>query len=61
MENLVVNHFFPKFQIWTQFVKDSLMSALDLDGLRSSHPIEVLKKTIYLEYISLPPLTKLVL
>ncbi|TID29521.1 hypothetical protein CANINC_001916 [Pichia inconspicua] len=35
------NHFEPSWKIWENFVGDSLQSALTLDGLRSSHPIEV--------------------
>eukprot|EP01113_Clastostelium_recurvatum_P035977 TRINITY_DN5071_c0_g1_i1.p1 TRINITY_DN5071_c0_g1~~TRINITY_DN5071_c0_g1_i1.p1 ORF type:complete len:860 (-),score=219.67 TRINITY_DN5071_c0_g1_i1:867-3155(-) len=39
--NLATNHLFPEWDIWTLFVNDYLFSALSLDGLRSSHPIEV--------------------
>ncbi|KAF2764464.1 hypothetical protein EJ03DRAFT_385927 [Teratosphaeria nubilosa] len=35
------NHFFPEWKVWQGYVTDSLQSALGLDGLRSSHPIEV--------------------
>ncbi|GME73112.1 unnamed protein product [Ambrosiozyma monospora] len=35
------NHFEPSWKVWENFVGDSLQSALTLDGLRSSHPIEV--------------------
>lgn len=35
------NHFYPDWKVWENFVGDSLQSALSLDGLRSSHPIEV--------------------
>jgi aminopeptidase N len=32
---------FPEWGIWTQFVNDYVARAQDLDGLQSSHPIEV--------------------
>ena len=35
------NHFEQDWKVWENFVGDSLQSALTLDGLRSSHPIEV--------------------
>lgn len=35
------NHFEEDWKVWENFVGDSLQSALTLDGLRSSHPIEV--------------------
>ncbi|KAI9720919.1 MAG: Aminopeptidase 2 mitochondrial [Chrysothrix sp. TS-e1954] len=35
------NHFYPEWKIWQHFVTDDLQSALSLDSLRSSHPIEV--------------------
>ncbi|ODV83652.1 hypothetical protein CANARDRAFT_202874 [[Candida] arabinofermentans NRRL YB-2248] len=35
------NHFEKDWKVWENFVGDSLQSALTLDGLRSSHPIEV--------------------
>lgn len=35
------NHFYPEWKIWQNFVIDDLQSALSLDSLRSSHPIEV--------------------
>jgi puromycin-sensitive aminopeptidase len=31
----------PEYDIWTQFVSNTLMSALELDALENSHPIEV--------------------
>jgi len=36
-----VNHLKPEFDIWTQFVADNHIRALELDCLKSSHPIEV--------------------
>lgn len=36
-----VNNFYPHWQVWDKYVTDNLQSALRLDGLRSSHPIEV--------------------
>ena len=35
------NTFYPEWKIWQSFVVDDLQSALSLDALRSSHPIEV--------------------
>ncbi|KAM0739212.1 hypothetical protein ACQRIT_006949 [Beauveria bassiana] len=35
------NKFYPEWNIWADFVIGSLQDALDLDSLRSSHPIEV--------------------
>jgi puromycin-sensitive aminopeptidase len=41
MEHLAVDQFFPEFDIWTQFVFEVYGSALRLDALASSHPVEV--------------------
>lgn len=38
---LAADHLFPEWDIWTQFVVDDCNAGLSLDGLRSSHPIEV--------------------
>ncbi|KAJ2701100.1 hypothetical protein FB645_004762 [Coemansia sp. IMI 203386] len=38
---LAVDHLFPEYHMWTQFLVDGLKRALDLDALRSSHPIQV--------------------
>ena len=35
------NSFFPEWKIWQSYVTGDLQSALSLDALRSSHPIEV--------------------
>ncbi|SCV05555.1 LANO_0H10066g1_1 [Lachancea nothofagi CBS 11611] len=35
------NEFEPEWKVWEQYVSDTLQSALTLDSLRSSHPIEV--------------------
>lgn len=35
------NNFFPEWKVWQSYVTDTLQSALQLDSLRSSHPIEV--------------------
>ena len=35
-----VDWLFPEWEMWTQFVSGDTNSALSLDGLRSSHPIE---------------------
>ncbi|KAB0796160.1 hypothetical protein PPYR_10221 [Photinus pyralis] len=41
VEFLCVNHLFPQYDIWTQFVNDIYIRALELDCLKNSHPIEV--------------------
>jgi puromycin-sensitive aminopeptidase len=41
MGSLAMDHLFPKWDIWTQFVAKEYASALSLDALRSTHPIEV--------------------
>lgn len=41
MEYHAVDHLFPKWDIWTQFVNDDFGSALNLDSLYNTHPIEV--------------------
>ncbi|KAF6003300.1 hypothetical protein F1559_002973 [Cyanidiococcus yangmingshanensis] len=38
---LAVDHMFPTWQQWMQFVSTTFAAALRLDALRSSHPIEV--------------------
>ncbi|TQS36621.1 hypothetical protein Golomagni_02922 [Golovinomyces magnicellulatus] len=35
------NFFYPEWKVWQGYVTDNLQSALSLDSLRSSHPIEV--------------------
>ena len=35
------NEFYPEWKVWEGYVTDNLQSALALDSLRSSHPIEV--------------------
>lgn len=41
VEFLCVNHLFPEYDIWTQFVTENYIRALELDCLENSHPIEV--------------------
>lgn len=38
---LASDFLFPEWDIWTEFVVDDCQAGLSLDGLRSSHPIEV--------------------
>ncbi|BFZ61020.1 hypothetical protein YB2330_002078 [Saitoella coloradoensis] len=38
---LAVDHLEPSWKVWDQFVSSSLQTALHLDSLRGSHPIEV--------------------
>jgi aminopeptidase 2 len=35
------NKFYPEWKVWEGYVTDNLQAALGLDGLRSSHPVEV--------------------
>ena len=35
------NEFYPDWKVWESYITDNLQSALSLDSLRSSHPIEV--------------------
>ncbi len=41
MGDKAVDHLYPEWEMWTQFVSQDTNSALSLDGLRNSHPIEV--------------------
>lgn len=41
IEYLAVNQLFPHWDIWTQFAYADLGIALRLDGLKSTHPIEI--------------------
>lgn len=41
MSWLSCNYFYPEWKVWENYVTDNLQSALGLDSLRSSHPIEV--------------------
>ncbi|KAJ5105123.1 Peptidase M1 alanine aminopeptidase/leukotriene A4 hydrolase [Penicillium alfredii] len=38
---LAVDHFYPDWNIWSQFVAEGVQQAFNLDSLRASHPIEV--------------------
>ena len=40
-ENLTTDALYPEYKIWEQFVPGTLLEALELDALKSSHPIEV--------------------
>jgi puromycin-sensitive aminopeptidase len=40
IEYLAIDHIFPDWKIWTQFVYMDHAKALELDGLRNTHPIE---------------------
>ncbi len=40
MGDKTVDHLYPEWQMWTQFVSHDTNAALGLDGLRNSHPIE---------------------
>lgn len=41
IEYLAIDHIFPKWDVWTQFAYNDLSPALELDGLKNTHPIEV--------------------
>ncbi len=41
IEYLAVDHIFPDWNIWTQFITQDLAGALSLDALKHTHPIEV--------------------
>jgi aminopeptidase N len=41
MATKVVAHFYPEWDMWSQFVSDTYEAGLELDSLKSSHPIEV--------------------
>ena len=41
IEYLAVDHVFPEWDIWTQFVYSDLGRAMNLDALANSHPVEV--------------------
>jgi aminopeptidase N len=41
IEYLAVDHMFPEWHMWTQFVVDEQQQALKLDALEHTHPIEV--------------------
>ncbi|KAG5356004.1 Aminopeptidase 2 [Yarrowia sp. B02] len=45
MSFLAMDHFFPQWNIWESFYTSNVVRALDLDCLRSSHPIEVNVRT----------------
>ena len=41
MADLTTDALYPEYKIWEQFVPGTLLEALELDALNSSHPIEV--------------------
>lgn len=41
MEYLAINHLFPEWQMWVQFIVDEQHQALKLDALEHTHPVEV--------------------
>jgi puromycin-sensitive aminopeptidase len=41
IEYLAVDHLFPEWEMWTQFIADEQQAALRLDALDNTHPIEV--------------------
>jgi len=45
MATKAVDSVFPEFDFWSQFLSDSTESAMRLDAMKSSHPIEAKVKT----------------
>ncbi len=41
IEYLAIDHIYPNWDIWTQFVSNEMGVALSLDALKNTHPIEV--------------------
>jgi puromycin-sensitive aminopeptidase len=41
IEYLAVDHIFPEWDMWTQFISDEQQVALKLDALENTHPVEV--------------------
>lgn len=41
MSYLAVDHLFPKWQVWTQFIADEQSLGMRLDALENTHPIQV--------------------
>ena len=41
MATKIVDKFYPEWDLWDQFVETSMNSAMMLDGLKTSHPIDV--------------------
>ncbi len=41
IEYLAIDHIFPKWDIWTQFVANEMGVAYSLDALENTHPIEI--------------------
>lgn len=49
---LAIDHLYPEFEVWCQFVTEAVQTAQQLDSLRSSHPIEVpVKDALEIEQI----------
>ncbi|MBI2338117.1 M1 family peptidase, partial [Candidatus Daviesbacteria bacterium] len=42
IEYLAIDHIFPQWDIWTQFVANEMGEAFSLDSLKNTHPIEVM-------------------
>ena len=40
MENLATDALFPDYKMWEQYTTDAMASALRLDALKTSHPIQ---------------------
>jgi puromycin-sensitive aminopeptidase len=45
IEYKAVDHLFPEWDMWTQFIFSDTGPAMSLDGLKNTHPIEAVVKT----------------
>ncbi|OGK09852.1 hypothetical protein A2767_01500 [Candidatus Roizmanbacteria bacterium RIFCSPHIGHO2_01_FULL_35_10] len=41
MAHKVLNHYWPEWEVWSQYVTDTVFEGMALDSLKSSHPIKV--------------------
>ena len=41
MATKIVNKFYPEWNLWDQFLDDAMLTAMSLDALKNSHPINV--------------------
>ncbi len=46
MAHKAMNHYWPEWKVWDQYVTDTVFEAMGLDSLKSSHPIKVKVKHI---------------
>ena len=41
MATKIVDKFYPEWDLWDQFLEDAMNTAMSLDALKTSHPIDV--------------------